>query len=453
MNKTNNSQLSLSLRSTMPLLALAATLGAAPVVAQTDEDSFAADLADSVSIGLFVEADYDDNIRKAEANEKADLKQIIGVNFGANYTTRSIDLATQYSLTHEEYQHDSYDGKTRLEGYLSALFSSNPERYSWVFKHQQSIGLISSQDVSTTDNIDQRSTFTTGPDVKLRITPVDMLTVSGRYIDTRFDESENNDTQRGQVQLNWGHSLSQFTHIGLNASHTEVDAEEDGKGYEQQRLGVSFSSQFRYGQYSIEVGGSNLTRDDANIDDVNGVYGNFNYTTSWAGQSFGASVNRDITDSSVGLSLYIDPESDFQNGDNNFNSFDVITRTRYQVFYRRTSPDGRLGGSITLAHDIEDYSTELQDQENSSVRMGLDYQLTQNINAFIDLSLEQADFTDQDFLGEDQDVDVAIGINHNIRPNWDFRYVVSYEQRDNSDVASREYQSLGGYIRISYQFR
>lgn len=474
MNKITNYRLAMALfprsrvlkplASSVSLFALAATLSANSVMAQIDrsleaedappvENTFTQDLTESVRIGLFAEVDYDDNIRKVESNEKSDLKQVVGVNFGADYASRTIDLATQYTLTHEEYQHDTYSGKTRLEGYLSALFSTNPNRYSWVFKHQQSIGLINSQNTATTDNLDQRSTFTTGPDVRLRLSPVDMLTASGRFIDTRFDQSDSNDTQRGQVQINWGHSLSEFTTVGLNASHTEVDAEEKNEGYEQQRVGISYSSQFRYGQYSLQVGGSKLKRDDSNIEDVNGMYGNIDYTTSWAGQSFGASVNRDITDTSVGLSLYIDPASEFLNGDNNFDNFDVITRTRYQVFYNRSSADGNLSGSLMLSHDIEDYSTQPQDQEKSSVRAGLDYKLAQNLSTFINVRLQQTDFTEQTLLGTDQDIDVALGLNHNIRPNWDFRYALTYEQRENSDVDTREYQSFGGFFRVSYQFR
>ena len=418
-----------------------------------DQTELGTVVADSLKVAVYAELESDDNIRKENTNEKSDLKQTVGVDVGLDYQSRAITLGMQYGLTHEEYQQNSYDGKTRLEGFLSAMFSSNPERYSWVFQHQQTIANISSLGANTSDNTEQRSTFTTGPNINLNLSPVDVLTASARYIDTSFDQSGGNDSQRNQAQLSLQHRLNQFNSVGLNASYTDVEAEQRDDGYKQQQLGLTYNSQLKYGQYSLEVGGSKLERNAANVKDVNGAYGNISYSASSAGQSFGASFNHDITDSSIGLSLDVDPASDFQSGDTNFNDFDVVTRDRYQLYYTRTNVDGRINASLTLAHDEEDYEILLQDQKSSSVDVGFNYKLGENLSTFLNVGYEQTEFIDLPQLGEDTQQQITIGLNHSIRNEWRLSYAFHYDERQNNDVATREYTSMGGSFRVNYQFR
>jgi hypothetical protein len=405
------------------------------------------------SANAYLELEYDDNIRKTKTNEESDIQELVGVAINYSYVSRSLDMGLGYELTHEEYADDSFEGKTRLQGNARVQISTNPARYSWLIQHDQSIANTNNRNADTPNNLDMRSVFTTGPNVNLQPSPVDTLSAVFRYVDVRFDEQSDNDTQREQAQLSWNHLLSPRSTVGLSVSYVEVEGDTPTSGYNQQKFGVNYNSQIKYGSYSLSGGTTSLERDVDGIDDVDGSYYSASFNTTWSGSSLGFSANRDVTDSSIGLSQNFSAGSGFQNGDTNFDAIDIVTRTRYQIFYTRRNVDGRLGMSVQLAHDEEDFDTLLTDQESQSGSIAFDYALSQNMNTSIGFRYEKNKFLDEPLLGEDETQEISLELDHTVGQQWGFTYSIVHDDRENNVDAGREYQSLRAAVRVNYQLR
>lgn len=401
----------------------------------------------------YLELEYDDNIAKVHDNEESDLKELIGVGISYTYASKSLDMGLGYQLTHEEYEDNSFEGKTRLEGNARVQISSNPARYSWLIQHDQSITNSNNRNADTPNNLDQRSILTTGPNVNLQLSPVDTVSAELRYVDVRFDEQSNNDTQRKQAQISWSHLLSARNSLGLTGSYVDVEGDLSSSGYAQSRIGLNYSSQIKYGGYSLQGGQSKLKRDVAGIEDVDGSYYSFNFNTAWGGGSLGLAFNRDITDSSIGLSQNFTANSGFESGDTNFDNIDIVTRTRYQVFYNRQNPDGRLGVSLLLAFDDEDFDTLLTDQKSQLASVSVDYAVSQNLRTSIGYRYDKSKFIDEPLLGEDKNHTLSLEMDHIVGERWNFIYSISRSERKNSVDPMREYESLRAAIRVNYRLR
>jgi hypothetical protein len=405
------------------------------------------------SANVYLELEHDDNIRKTNTNEESDIQQLVGVAINYTYISKALDMGIGYALTHEEYADDSFEGKTRLEGNARVQISTNPARYSWLIQHDQSIGNSNNRNADTPNNLEQRSVLTTGPNVNLQLSRVDTLSATFRYVDVRFDEQSNNDTQREQAQLSWNHLLSPRSNVGLTASYVEVEGDTPASGYNQQKFGLTYVSQIKYGSYSLSGGQTKLERDVTGIEDTDGSYYSASFNTTWSGSSLGFSANRDVTDSSIGLSQSFSAGSGFQNGDTNFDNIDIVTRTRYQIFYNRRNVDGRLGMSAQLARDEQSFDTLLTDQESQSASIAFDYALSQNLNTSVSYRYEKNKYLDEPLLGEDKAQVVSLGLDHSVGQQWSFSYSISYDERENSIDVNRDYQSLRTAVRVNYQFR
>jgi hypothetical protein len=410
-----------------------------------------------LSASVYLDLEHDDNIRKTKNNKESDLKEQVGVNVAYGYNSTALDLKLDYGLSHEVYQDESFDGKTRLQGYSSAKISTNPARYAWLVSHDQSIANVNNRNANTPDNLDQRSILTTGPDLYLQLSPVDILSGSLRYVDVQYDEQDKSDSQRNQAQLSWNHRLNSLDKVGVNARYTDADGDGRDSSYSQEHIGVTYSGQMKYGSYYLEFGDSSLKRDQDGFKDVDGNYYKANFNTSWDANRLGFSYNQDITDSSIGLSQNYNARSvdqqDFNNGDTNFDDIDIVTRTRYQAIYRRQNVDGRLGFSLALSQDEEDFETLLTDQKTQSIVVGFQYAIAQNLSSSINYRFENIEYLDEPLLGEDEISLITANINHRIGDEWSFKYGLSYGERNNDEDILREYEYLRTTFRVNYRFR
>lgn len=406
-----------------------------------------------LGIAVFLALDHDDNITKQDTNKVSDIREVVGANVNYAYTSRVLDLGLDYELTHEEYEDSTFQSKSRLQGGGRAQVSTNPARYSWLFQHDQSIANSNSRNADTPDNLIQRSVFTTGPNLNLRISPVDSLSGSLRFIDVRFDEQGDNDTKHNKAQINWSHQLNTRNNIGIVTSYVEVKGDALNSDYKQEKVGLLYGSKQKYSTYALEAGVTSVKRDLSGADDVDGEYFRVNFNSGWEGNEIGVSFDRDITDTSIGLSQNFEVDSGFDSGDTNFDAFDIITRSRYQFYYNRRNADGRVGASLLLNHDEEKYETLINDKKTYKIAVSVDYAIAQNLVFTSSYLYEIHDYIDEPLLGEDDKTQVSIKLDHSISDTWSFGYSLHYFERANSETSLRDFKSIRALFRVNYQIR
>ena len=405
---------------------------------------------DTVERAVYSETEYTDNAFDTSDDKEDEVEQIIGLDVALQRATRSMTLDVAYDINRREYLEDNFEGRTVLEGYGALLLGNLQDRFSWLIEHQQRFLQRDSTGTDNPDNRDERSIFITGPNVYLRLSPVDSLNGSLRYIETTFDDADESDSERIVADLRLLHQLNMLTSVYLFGSYADVDIDADSGDYERSIVALGVDREYRQGNISLAAGQTDLDRDVG--DDVDGFFGRaiIRYTTSL--HNFQFFYNHEITDSSIGLSLSGADYEEFDDGDSNFDDTDIVTRTRYQVYYERIPKPGGLGVAVRLFSDEEDYEDQPRDQESVSARVYLRYPLSNNLESQLVLKYEETDFLDQPALGEDEDYSAAFTLSHELtRVLW-LRYRIGYEERENDVDASRDYESMIAYLGITYAF-
>lgn len=418
---------------------------------------------------IFTDINYTDNVAKKDTNKQSDVVQSLGLDFGYAKQTRAMDAKAKYRLENKTYRDDSFSDEVWLSGYSSLVLSTSPERYSWLFKHQQSAKSIDLTQSDTPDNRDERSTFITGPDVNLLISPVDRLSISARSIDTRLDKSTDNNSDRITGDLRLTHSLNVAHRVSLVASYSDVDFAITANDYRQQSLGLDFSGNYR--KMSYQLGGGNTTVSPRASEDLDDFYANAMLNFKQDDGRWGLSYNRVVTDSSVGLSLHDYGENSsaggvlsgdssgdlsdigFDDDDANIKDSDVVKRTQLQLYYFRQIPGNRFGFSFKAGQDESDYEKLLEDTRSIYGLINVHYDMAQNLKGYLNVKYQRIDFIDEPGVGEDEFYSSSVGLRHESSDRLTFLYKLSYEAKDNEYDYRREYDEFSVSFNVNYRLR
>lgn len=202
------------------LPAAAAALLAAGAAAQ--ETTF------SVSAG----ATHSDNIGRTGANEQSDTIAEAGLQFGLAREGR-LDADVAVDLRYLTYLDDTFDDELvgGLSGSVSYAFV--PERFLWVVEDEFGQSFIDPRDVETPGNRQNLNVFSTGPTVVFPLGSRVELSVSGRWSDVNYEESEL-DSERLLGTLALSRAMSETSSLSLNASsqRVEFDASPPNSNYD-----------------------------------------------------------------------------------------------------------------------------------------------------------------------------------------------------------------------------
>ena len=402
-------------------------------------------------LSFFVGSEYTDNARKVNSGEESELTVDTGADIGYEYTARAIDLELDYHVLHSAYRDDTFDSRTRVEGKSELVLSSLPSRYTWMVSNHQDFGLIDSRRVDTPENDSQRSTWTTGPDVNLRMSPVDTFHLDGRYIDTSYDDADS-DSQRATAGVSWIRRVNPTHSVSLDTNWADVkfDGDSEESDYEQFNYGLGLKGASRLAVYSFDIGLSEIQREVG--DDIDGEYLRLNLSRGWSGHTFVLALNHEITDSSIGLSLN-DFDDGLSSGDKNFEGDDIVTRDRIQFDYSRRGGDERIRLSAGFSYDEEDYEEQLRDEEVYNASFGLGFAFSQNLKSEFRAGYSITNFLDEPLLGKDKDIDLSFLMTYQMSHSLNLRCRLGYEDRKNDDRELREYSAAEVSLGLSWRFQ
>ena len=334
--------------------------------------SIAANYTISVSSSL----EHTDNVRKDDRNKRNDTHSTIGVDVSYLEESARIKTSNTFRLYRTDYFRNTFSDETELVGDSRIDFSILPERLDWFVSYQRSRTLSQNTDADTPDNRVTRKVFQTGPSYILRLSGQDTLNTSLLYADNSFDDSDSVGSDSKTANLSWNHLYSDKLTGNLNTTYTDVGSDETGSDYERSSLSYGFNGIMQNGTYSIEYGRNKIKREQLSSVTGNFYQANINYSGSR--YKFGFVADRELTDTSIGLSLNDLFGVDFLSNDTSFEINEVVERTRYEAYYNQRVMDDRLSTTFRIFNDKEDFDGRLNDTDNRGASFDVTYELPGN---------------------------------------------------------------------------
>lgn len=416
----------------------------------------------SVGVGL----EHSDNIERAHIDEQSDTERNVNVGIVADHAGDRIQAALDYNISHIDYQQNVYDDETATNGSALLNFELVENVLNWKVANSTDYSQIDSAGEDTQDNRTNRNMFSTGPELLMPLGRVDLVTARALYQDVTFDNDVESDSERINAALDWAHFLADKRKLSLGVTRDEVDFDERLQtDYDKDRYYVGFSSEEGYLTYDVLLGKDKIKPDIG--EDTDGSFREVGLAYSNSGHRFAFDHNNELTDSSVGLSLYeafrasgIDPETvniigadgrEVDSGDINFELAEVVERTRNQFSYSSPDYSGWKFAAVIYS-DEQDYESALQDEESRGYDLAVSYQLLESLRLTLGYYREKTEFNDEPLLGEDDEDELRFGATYDLARAWTVSAWLARTEQSNDTDQTREYDENRAAIGLRYSF-
>lgn len=264
----------------------------------------AAEVTSNLGYGL----EYTDNARLVPVNKEEEWTQTL--NAGVSYleSSASLDARIQAQAAYQDYRNDLYSEDTVLGLSSSLQWRISPDRFTWTIEDYLTQSAIQSLAPDTPTNRQQTNVFTTGPDLKLRLSPVHTFQLSARYTRDTYETSDLDDA-RNSGNAAWLYQITLRTTLSLNYSVQEVNYDNVviNTDFDRQDGFLRIENRLASNTFVLDAGTTSIQRE--NVPDENGSLGRFSWTRLVSTVStFVLSVSSELSD--VGRQALIAGQTD-----------------------------------------------------------------------------------------------------------------------------------------------
>jgi hypothetical protein len=385
-------------------IALAITLSAAACAAtasaQEVRNAGAQDGGRTLDYGLSAGAAWSDNVTRVPSNEDDATIGIAALRVGYREDRTRLSAALDASVQFEHYFDNEYEDDI-LGGFAGDLrLGLIPERFEWVT--QNNFGQVRSDPfaVATPDNRESFNYFTTGPDFSLRLGSSTVMRLSGRYSDTRYEETNALDGNRktGQLSLIRESGVDRGASLNVVTERIEFDGAGPDVRYDRHQAFVRISGAASRTQLALDLGYTIL---DDGQDESDGVLVRFEASRSvstrsaitvGAGQQFS-----DAGDLFRELQLRDGPSFDDERV--------LLSRDPFKNTFAYATWDftfNRTGFGFGVEYGKEDYETAVDlDRDLLTWSAFVERQLSVRTRARIGAALTEEEFTNTGFTDDE----------------------------------------------------
>ena len=248
----------------------------------------------AVSVGYHLE--YTDNARLAPNNPQEEWTNVLsaGVSFLEN--SASLDAKLQAQASYRNYKNNVFSDDTILGLGSSILWKISPDRFSWTIEDYLTQTLVQSLGPDTPSNRQQLNVFSTGPDFKVRLSPVQALQFGTRYTRNTYETSDLDNT-RYAGELRWVYQSSPLTKLSLNyeAQTVRYDNSVINPNFDRQDAYFQIENRLSRNIFILSAGATSIQR--KNVPDEEGSLGRFSWTRLVSPVStFNLSVASELSD-------------------------------------------------------------------------------------------------------------------------------------------------------------
>ncbi|WP_461574818.1 porin family protein [Sulfuricaulis sp.] len=236
--------------------------------------SWALETGYSLGYGL----DYTDNAFLTPDNRRDEWVNSARAGFSLIQSSSSLDATILSSVEHRQFKNNTYPDDTLFNLNLLSKWNILPQRLSWTVEDFYTQTPINTFQPNTPNNQQNTNIVSTGPDISLRVNPVNTLEFGARYTRNTY-QSTNIDNTGTSGSAKWAYQSSPDTQLSLNldASSVKYDTQVGGASFDFTRKDgfAELSSKFARNIFVIDAGATRIIR--KNGVDVTGGLGRFSW--------------------------------------------------------------------------------------------------------------------------------------------------------------------------------
>ncbi|XOV86645.1 MAG: hypothetical protein ACFHX7_16950 [Pseudomonadota bacterium] len=363
---------------------------------------------------------------------EVELRPSVRIDYLLDYSSLSANL--NYSASQSRFRHETFEDRTEILGTGTARLTIAQNLLYWDFYQNRTRLALESREPLTPNNETRRGVIRTGPQLNWALGARTRLQLGANYISSTFDSGSALETDQMQFSAGLSQQVSAGTNLALNYQQSDADSEVDVLKYKSKRAGVTLSGAGRRYEFSLSVGRSTIDRESGTS--VSGAYYASTVSVTLAATRFWFSGTRELTDSSLGLSLNTSPDAAPVNGDANFASQDIVLRERYEALVTRELAQGLI--TLGAVYDAADYQNLTRDEVDHTFYLSVQYPLSPRWNVqykreFRDSSFETVqNLPPSDFLERNDTLDFVF------RPNQRTRFRIGFHNNERAHVLPSE---------------
>lgn len=415
------------------------------VLAVSSSLALALDIQTNVGVSLT----HSDNALLVSENEESDLERTARVGLSLREESSRVDATVDYSIENTSFQEDTSDGETVIQGTARAEFTLMPRFLVWDFDAITENLQRDQRQADILANRESRNIISTGPSATFRLSSVDTLEVSARYVDTSFEDTDSSDNTRYLGSVEWSHRLPRNHSLSVGTSYSDTDFDDElAANIETITAYAGYRSTIRTSQFNIKAGYSESERDNSQKSSGPTLEASFVNQSDRRTIAFTALAMR--TDSAIGIG---GTESviggELSSDDSSFEDIDIVERQTLSAEYTSRTLCRSCSATLLLRYDDQDFDMMARDEATLETGISFNYQVRENLDSNFSLRRRSIDFKSQD---REDDVDtLAFELNYNALPALLVTGGIAYEERD-SNVAELAYDEMRVTVAVSYEF-
>lgn len=406
----------------------------------------AVDASLTVNAGL----EYHTNIDRTAENELSDTDRQLGAEVYLSHQSNLTQTSLAYDINKHNFLHDRQDDRTSAEGSARIDVNIVKNRLSWFASNSLSEDLRNSRQADVLNNRERRSVTATGISAVGRLSKRDYLVISPAASKVTFQDSEQSDSDRRNLNLSWNHKLSFVSELNLNVFGSKVEFDNINSNYDYTAVNIGLTTRLSRTNYSVALGTNKVNPEIG--DSIDGLTIRANADVSTSPTAWGFSLISQLTDSSIGFTGFETQIENFQSSDSNFTTVDIVRRTQFQTYVRSTlSPRASLGFRATI--NEERYEIQPDDQFRIGLNASYAYQYSQRLSITPILSWQETEFRDDPQDEKQQELQASLDLAYDFQNSITTRFSVGTRKRDSSEYADSEYTDRFAVVSLAYRVR
>jgi len=416
--------------------------------------AFSAKIEPGVGIGI----EFTDNAQLT-ADEDSDNRVsdavVVGyVGLGLVEKKGSIQYDVKASLSKQTYLEDSFSDQDYFRLGASADWEMIRNRLNWFVKDDFSQRPIQELTSNTPDNLQDSNTFTFGARIHFPISNIQSFTLVPQFNQNYF-EKQATDNRQLSLAATWNYQAFRLTNVGLNFSIRNVDyTEENNLGQSRTdtdfiTAAILFNTQFRRSNFIVDVGVTNVNRDN-DLGDSGFSGSGFTGSAAWIADltktsTLKTSFSTELTDtSSVAFSADSPENSSVDNLEVNT---DVVRNSLFHLTYIRD--DASLNSRYWVESRKVRYSGDLLTRETQAVGLKFSRPITRLLSSSASLQFNRT--KQLETLRKDKRYTARVHLKYRMSRKMHTVFDVQFRKK-NSNSAADKYDETSFFVRLLYGF-
>lgn len=326
-----------------------------------------------------------------------------GASLSSLWSSELSSVSIDYQYSETSFSKDSEEDGTFREGESAIVLGNDVSFYQLTLDHSIRRVLRQPNALSTIlNNSEERQISNVMPLLRARFNEANSLALAYSYSKVKFEDSEQNSSERNGLQLQYLRNVSPLADFQLIAGSRSVNYNlSDTADYSMQFVRLGLSVKHRIFSYSLQAGLSKIKPKVGETENASTFEVTLNSEVS--GNRFELFAERSVSDTSTGSGndSFFGDQASFDGGGD---SLDQVLRTAVGLSWDYDYLCGRCSFAVSIGGEKSEYfNLRVNDSNESFSDLSLGYQFSRRLMARANYRKSKTDFPDPDSLSTSSD--------------------------------------------------